>query len=290
MANERLFGIRHQIALDRLKYSAKPDDNWGIDGSIGNFDPYHSYDKTFQNLFPRGSYSFSSLLVKDRKKGRTANVLDLFGGGYFINDFSLVDNMFAVRFQERDHILLTRLMDKQANAPFREADKLGPEIVFQRAVATWQDRTKIAGNLYFPKSWTEIKRKQAEKGVKDFNLIVCRPIGPFSAEAILGNRTQVLTEEELGVYLYIYTDMLENSLRLCSPDHGRIFTEVPRIGIPDDLLQSFADNLNEVKGLKVKLAQRGDLEPGGKVLRFTKTADLPKEVIMGLNTCSKLGS
>jgi len=102
--------------------------------------------------------SFEELVKKiSKERGRPINVLDLFGGAYFLNDLSHVENLIGFRKEDIEEDLL-----KDQN----NTDRLN-------ALKSSDKHLVVTGDLFDLSDWRRLPASI------NYDLIVCRPEGPF---------------------------------------------------------------------------------------------------------------
>ena len=191
-------------------------DAWPIDGINGEWE---SYSHTFKNLLQRaGAESLDSLVARFGARGKPVAVLDVMGGGYFLDNPSVADHIFAIRRDEADAAL-------RARYEVRMQDR-DPKIVQQgciyarkldeyRTLATLGKRRVIVGNVLDEEVWESLDTAMRDSGVSQFQLIACRPQGPF----------RIPTMQSSG-HMDIFIEMYDRMIRRLSPN-GLMFAQIP---------------------------------------------------------------
>ena len=126
---------------------------------------YPDYEKTFHGLL--GDEDFPTLLSRMRSR----NVLDIFGGGYFLKNSSF-DSMTAVRLVNLDHTLVEKL--KTAVIPDQTMKIETLEDLMHNP-----SRVILGTNIWDDTAWELIRTRAKSLGINGFDLIVCRPEGPL---------------------------------------------------------------------------------------------------------------
>ncbi len=100
-------------------------------------------------------------------------------------------------------------------------------------------REIIEGNLYTSKSWNRIKEK-IQNETDGFDLIACRPQGPFGHFASKQTETiQDVIETDSNSKEELFVMLLERTLKLLSPDGGILLTQVPVMGTKPKIAAAF---------------------------------------------------
>jgi len=203
-----------------------------------------SYEYTFQSILSQiGVEDFQELAeLRASQLKREIQVLDLFGGAYFLSDLQHVSKIVGVRLGNIDRELVVK-------------EKLKAEIpqilrsLFGVTEKETQDRSEILddlvnnkkrliieGSLYQGKIWNKLFAENKNIG---FDIIVCRPEGPFGhtdEKNIKDVPDNGLSREKIFVVL------LERTLRLMSEDGGLLFTQIPELKTPTKDWDEFWEN------------------------------------------------
>ena len=220
---------KSRVLRDMQSIPIMPKDSWlwdGIEGGSGA--PYEYTFSHVLNYF--GFESFQQMV--DQKAfdlHRELQVMDLFGGAYFLEDLENVSKIIGVRLRNVDKDLLKKEYTSFSFYP--------PSAVKQKLqkLITDERRTILEGNLYKNATWEKIAQEAGDEG---FDLIVCRPEGPFGhsqfpEEDIRGVKAPGSVKGEIFVYF------LERVLKLLSIQGGILFTQIPVIGIDKADMNSF---------------------------------------------------
>lgn len=216
---------------------------WKYDGKYG-VDSL-SYEESFKYLFnpEEGFQDFNQWAQQRRFVGRSAHIMDLMGRGDFMEDY---DSMLGIALTE-----------------FRS----------QEERAAQKNKKIIVGNLYQGKIWGKIKKYLTERNFSGFDLIVCRPLGPFVHKA--GFECKFRQE-----YLEIYFKLLQRAYNLLSPDNGIILTELPEFKGRQELDKAFCSvwmEKLECAGVKVKFDCR-EQDRGSICIRMDKSSASPQDL------------
>lgn len=213
---------KHKVLRDMQGLSgAVKDEEWSYDGI--HLEKEKSYEETFNQLLSQfGAENFSDFVEqKAIKLGRSIRVLDLFGGAYFLEDLDNVSKIVGVRIKNMDNAFLEQKYGQVKNR-------------FSYLVNN-PKRKIIEGDLYKGKTWRSIRDdNSSNSGGEGFDLIVCRPEGPFrntNLQNIESISDDGVAREE------IFVSLLERSLEILSGEDGTLFTQTPNL-ITDDSISS----------------------------------------------------
>jgi hypothetical protein len=242
------------LALDHLDRKQKywcdnMGDEWGMDsdGWRSLYKPNSDYNATFKNMVS----SFDHIISERKHSGRSAHILDLFGSGKFFVDNSQPDSVLGIRSKD---IL-------------PEEDKL--------ARPHWWK--VMEGNIYnfYPgrKNSTLIKGVTSfleQQGADGFDLISCRPGGPF-------DHTAFLEEIDMkGELMDIYNNLLNIFYGYLSSDGGEMYTSFPSFGLGLKPFKNFVMQAR-MQNHTLQIAEESGLVQSteGIVLKITKTPTSP---------------
>lgn len=222
---EKLINRKHNILRNMQQIPSHRI--WSHDGIAGIEDFRYSYEKTFYHLLDKLKVNDFQELVnkKSDQLHRKVKVLDLFGGAYFIGDLSKVSKITGVRLHDVDD----ELLQDPKNYQFDE---------YLRGIINSSNRNIITGNLYEGKTWKAIKEQNNTSINKGFDLIVCRPEGPFrnarrDTHSIKGVSDTGTSREE------IFVSLLERTLNLLSNEEGMLFVQTPDLKTNPQIAQKF---------------------------------------------------
>ncbi|MFA6353556.1 MAG: hypothetical protein WCW93_01335 [Candidatus Paceibacterota bacterium] len=278
---------KHNI-LKEMQDLSKSDkieaDSWTYDG-IHEYDPgKYSKDKSYENTF-RGildkmhCVSFTELVKnKSLELGRKIEVMDLFGGAYFLSDLENVSRIIGVRTRNIDEILLQDLkeskllnLEKILPEEFKGLDiRINDYIKKVSELMNDKKRLIIEGNLYKGKTWKKLTKYSKLGENHGFDLIVCRPQGVFNGISSAKNITNIDNKEFHKEEIFL--SLLERTLKLLSPDGGVFFTQLPNFDTKDDILNNFMYEYikkKEKEGYEFLSGKDGTSE-GNKVIAFKR--------------------
>lgn len=262
-------------------YTPIKQDTWDRDGPFSTPGEAISYDSTFVDLLQKdGVDTFQGLLKKRKTENKPAQVLDLFGSGYFLHDLDAVDDITAVRLKDTDEV-------------YRKVTSLGRDTgttEFSRNIATralerldrlkaWGKRKTIEGNLYHRKTWADLVTDMQSRGIPSFDLIVCRPEGAFDTNKIMELEDNL--DNNYRPYAYIYLQLLDRAYSLCSVG-GQIFTEIPEIPLPINLLEKFKAVMEQEGKVAISLS-RSEASHRKRIMKLTKTPESPVSILPIIN-------
>ncbi len=173
---------------------------------------YDCYSCTFGNALRELGVSNLTQLFEQRKSlGKGNNVLDLMGSGIFSEATASLDNIVGVRLKNIDNLLKAKALDEY---PGMKADI---HTVFDN-----KSRTVLEGNVYERETLNSIKSHMDLRGIEGFDVITCRPFGPFS-EDIVEEAIGQVDPNKLKEYFYI---QLTRYLSLLNKG-GVMITQIP---------------------------------------------------------------
>lgn len=134
--------------------------SWTKDGPRrSGYDPKANYEFTFKPLINKLGFSsehfFDAYMKYLKLTNSPANVLELFGSGYFIENRIDVDSITAVRFE-----------------PYR----ITPNMVQQYKLLP----TEILGDIIDGQAWQALDQSLAERGIDSLNFVMMRPEGGWA--------------------------------------------------------------------------------------------------------------
>ncbi len=194
------------------------DGRWTWEGFAGVYDPERSYEYTFRAILSQiGAESFQELAnQRALELDRNIKVLDLFGGAYFLSNLKSISRIVGVR--------LTNIDDNIRDQHRGDGDLL--EIIDS------PKRFILEGNLYKKDTW----KKLTTEGEGSFDLIICRPEGPFQNTGF----KNIEDIEDGGLQREkIFISLLERTLNLLSLEGGMLFSQIPTLNTNRDITEKF---------------------------------------------------
>lgn len=248
---------------------------WKIDGPDIITGEQPSYEQTFINLLrEQGFDSFEDLLRHDKAAGIPAEVLDLFGGGFFIEDQEIVDGMVAARLKDLDKYML--FVNEQAAEGTRyEPAKRGyrKKIDLIKKYRDWDKRTVVEGDLYDDSTWQKIKETKQYQAHEGFSLVICRPWGAFED-------TDEVTPENITTFMGKYFKLLSNAYSVTG-NRGSIYTQIP-LSVQDREEYLYLEHsLRNTPGISAS-GRVTEAPYAGRILRITKTDSAPRTLLRPL--------
>lgn len=210
-----------------------PDVGWRIDG-VGALLHPRTYEDTFRPLLH--GETFRSFLESRAFEKRF--VLDLYGSGY-TDIYTIATHVVAVRLANIDTYIDTPALRQSCH----------PSDTTMRSILRAPNRRVIEGNLLRSATWRKIY-------IDQFDLIVCRPCGPFEAKSIRLNED--IGQNDATAYLPIYLSLLNRAYRLLSHHNGMLLTQVPEFPQIRQLVDvehsTGSRAMNSVPGISVEFA------------------------------------
>lgn len=216
--------------------SVSYNDVWDFDGNHHWERDLETYDETFEPILRKlkvGSFKELVDLMSSKLK-RNVNVLDLFGGAYFLSNLDKIEKFTGVRLRNVDQLLVEYQKADLLNRGRKDKQKELEHLISSKK------RNIIEGNLYKSETWRKIGGGESS----NFDLIVCRPVGPFKnrdVSTIRSVKDEALIREEIFVVL------LERALKLLSKDGGILFTQVPILGTDRQVWEDFWEDYIQKK-------------------------------------------
>jgi hypothetical protein len=232
---------KHNVLRNMQSLNSQDEyyDIWEYDGIRGLENPRLSYEHTFEFFLDKFNIESFQGLVDNRSKelNKKLKILDLFGGAYFIDDFKNVSQITGVRLSNPDEEFLSIV----------EGDYNSEQ--YLRSLVENDKRNLIIGNLYSTKTWREIEKDNTSRGGGGFDLVVCRPEGPFVNAinkdiSIKGVSDTGFSREE------IFVSLLERALNLLSNDGGMLFTQTPDLETKQGVVKKFWEDYVKRKSLE----------------------------------------
>lgn len=204
------------------------------------------YEEIFRDLLE--DTDFPSLLSHMRSK----NVLDLFGGGYFLGNSSF-DSMTGVRLANLDYTLLEKLKTQAIPDRIIKIETL-------EHLMNNSNRVILNTNIWDDTAWELIRTRVKNLGINGFDLIACRPEGPFRWYRF---NTRYSNLDKCAVYTRLFLNMTS----LLGPN-GQLYTQFPTPNPFMDIDPSYSI----IKGI---LDQRADLvvDPTNSTARVVRSHD-----------------
>jgi hypothetical protein len=189
-----------------------PDANWTLDG-MKTLLPGNTYEKTFETLL----HDKSLTNILEQRPNTQRNILDLYSAGY-IDIYDTARQVVAVRLTNIDHHIETTQFDYR----FHEHTK-----ATMRRILHAENRTVLEGNLLTSCTWRAIEKIMDNLTIPSFDLILCRPSGPFETSFLRRPNDHYFSKPK--PYLPIYLSLLNRAYRLLSPHNGILLTQIPEI-------------------------------------------------------------
>ncbi len=222
--------------------------------------PQNQYEVTFAPFL--GS-SFWNLLHERKKEGQSTQVLDLFGGGYFLENLDPVDSLTAVRLCNIDDELVRRgtfmFLACQSTA---EEEIVAKRQSALRNLRESKKRFVLKGNLYSNSTWVDLEKHMATKRIPSFDLIICRPELAFRNEFLRA------VDASLDAYSIVFAKLFKRATTLLSQT-GVLYTQVPEF-IDREQLELLKDEY-EIQGIHILIEPSSVMEnQRGFVLEVTR--------------------
>ncbi len=195
-----------------------------------------SYSVAFKNLLKsQGFNDFDELVAKRRESGKNVAVLDLMGSANFLRMPENADFLLGVRIKKED---------------------------------AKGKRKIISGNIFEKSGWQNIKQCMKNKELDSFDVIICRPEGPFI------NKKEPRFERG---YSLIYGKMLKEAYSILTRDQGMLFTQIPKTLTNKRLLNKNLEQLRNC-GLEIESDKYRSNYGSTGVLLIIKNESSPKKL------------
>lgn len=207
-----------------------PEDYWTWDGI--QRENLYSYENTFENfLYRLGVKTFQELVDKKAiDLHKEVKVLDLFGGAYFLDDLKNVSKIVGVRLKN---------IDESVTEFTKQYLKDSTDLIKLKEIIHNPKRFIIEGDLYKTKTWAEIKKNEVQRDGSGFDVMVCRPEGPFG-NSRLPNIKHI--KDEGTAKEEIFVSLLEKAMNMLSTEKGILFVQGPDLNTDDKILDTFWKN------------------------------------------------
>ncbi len=216
----------------------KEGDYWVVDSDRDpNFAPYeHDF---FEFLKP--FRSFAEWIKNRKKEGRSANVLDLFGSGFRLENVNEMDSQTGVR-------LL---------AGMNQPDK---------------KKWVLPGDLFETATWHELNLHMRQNIISAFDLVTIRPVGVFYDICRDWELEKYLPHEkptQLHIFYQLYFEIVRKAYSLLSSHDGHLMVQLPWLKPQTDYQNAWLANL-EAAGIAVQAIRSAD-----NYVRFVKLVKSP---------------
>jgi len=146
-----------------------------------------------------GNRNIAQFLEERKERGLSTHCLDLMGSAIYPGASHYIDSAIGVRIKNIDGYLKSVAMIEHPSLSNDISSAFGHN-----------NRRVIEGNVFSRSTVTLIKRTMGEMGVPGFDLITCRPDGPFRGHTV--EKIPVDDENALAAYYAIqlrrYADLL----------------------------------------------------------------------------------
>jgi len=257
-SRESLSGAAKIIAQQKesTKYKTAHLDTYSHDGLN---QPKNTYEETFA---PFISTSFLEIIQGMKTEGKSTHVLDLFGGGYFLENLDPIDSLTAIRLCNIDAELIRRgTFIFLACRSSDEEELVSKRQAHLRNFRDSKKRSVLTGNLYLNSTWAELRKHMEEKCIGSFDLIVCRPQVAFRNKFFLD---RVIP---LEAYDIIFAKLFKRATTQLSKS-GILFTQVPEY-VELQQLQQLKEEY-EATGFDILIEYSNAEGQSGYILKVTR--------------------
>ena len=250
-AGRKAFELAHSTH-DTTYVNPIDKDEWNVDGLYGA----DGYEVVFKDLMFKElkekifGFSFEQWVNERKLAGKSTHIIDLFGGAYFLDDFTNIDSILGVRLKNLDKKIEHDYILKGNETALKRL----------RSIITSLKRSIIEANLLDNMSWNKINSHLLERGTKKADLIIVRPIAGVKKQI---DRYDL--SEEKAQFMFQFLKRMYN---LLSHDDGILL-----IHFTDSAYDVYRDRLRQVKGLNIEI--------DGRVIKIKKTKDSPIRLSFG---------
>lgn len=249
---------------------------WEIDAPFYEPGSKMSYEHIFEDLIHHfGIETFLSFLESRKAEGKTANVLDLFGSGWFISDPYKVGNVIGFRLTDSVTSIVAGIATMISSVTsLDEKIKLAYAGETIQRFEEAQNAFTLVGNAYSLSDWKLLKQVMDEREINFFDLIVAKPEGAFMPRAITKNGPELIGKN-VDAYKSFFLRLLDRAYRYLSNDGGVLVFQIPGFALED-----FTDHVMPVltnAGVEVHYVDYTNHGHGGAILR--KNADSPANIV-----------
>jgi len=214
-----------------------PPEKWEVDGVWARGSYEHDFYDLLADLGARTHTRYFDDFLKARKTDNKANVLDLFGTGFFVEEPG-VNSVTGLRWGPFD----------VAKVPKEFRPKQVP--------------TEVLGDIFNPATWDKLDQSMRDRSIPSMDLIVMRPEGGWYQ-----NRFTESAEGNVAGLTFI----IQNARKRLSPDGRFLFTVKTGVYLPEDLskhpmFQELARDIEQNSPFKLVLKARTN--GGGSTYRI----------------------
>lgn len=232
--------------------SKRECDIWGID--IFANSEAERYEATFSEVLAKiGVKDFPQLFESRKSQGLSNHILDLMGGGYFIEPkkYYLVDSMTGFRLGNPEKAYKEIILEDIASE--KEPDhlnKLEEQLDRLSQLQSLATRQVVYGSVYDLAAWDKLDRNQSFRHINSFDVAVCRPVFPFYESTITnGNKITDYQKLQYGAVFDRVFDQLEQRM---NHHNGIVFAQVPGI-VKHEWLTRWVDKASHKYGVTIDL-------------------------------------
>lgn len=242
-------------------FATRESDSWGIDVFNRGPSSSNTYDCHFQaflNLL--GCTSFVELIDKLKSNG-DVHVLDLMGGAYFLDpdQYQSVTSVTGMRlgnpepgivkfYTENIEFDLERSGGKQTEHSRGLLQELADIELLNRE----EKRKVVYGSVYDRSSWRSLDTSMRERKIDSFDLVICRPYGPFFERYITGEKP--MSDKEKLRYGLVFDKAFREVLARVDKKNGVLFFQIPQI-FDEQWILTWVKRAEARYGLKISAAR-----------------------------------
>ncbi|MDC0449187.1 hypothetical protein OAL67_01105 [bacterium] len=215
----------HRSLIGQANGTEEINDAWTTDGYTPTRNE-KSYDSSFAEVLKSGGYrSIAQFLERRKEKGLSTHCLDLMGSAIYPRAAGHIDSAIGVRIKNSDEYLKGQALLNYPNSVGDINEVFGHN-----------NRHIVEGNVFSRRTVRSIERTMKEMGISGFDLITCRPDGPFRKHTT----EKTIAEDEDSIAAY-YAVQLQRYATLLN-EGGVMLIQVPQ----RESLYSRLDGLSEL--------------------------------------------
>jgi hypothetical protein len=245
---------------DPPEFARREQDSWGVDVFHDNVAGFYSYDSRFKILLRKLGYESFIEIIDHFGSNGDCHVLDLMGGAYFLkpNQYQSLTSITGLRLDNPEESFIRSnkeelVFDYNRNGKETEySKKLKQELQDIDSLRNEEKREVVYGSVYDKRTWRELSNSMHKRNIDSFNLVICRPQGPFFERYITGEKT--LSNREKLKYGLVFDKTFREVLARVNKSNGMLFFQIPQIF--DSLwINEWVKRAESKYGLKIDVAE-----------------------------------
>lgn len=241
------------------KHAAREKDYWGVD--IFHEEKFRDrYDDSFGELLRDiGVSSFSELLSNRKRDHLGSNVLDLMGGAYFVgpDDYPVLDSITGFRLDNPEAAFVQMTEQEIEFELTRDVTYKDPQYLPKLQVnlekldflQKSKKRAVVYGSVLDLEAWEELDKNMAARGIKEIDVAVCRPEGPFFEKNMTEEKGSMSDSERLE-YGLVFASVFQQLHQRMNHQNGVIFMQIPEM-LSKELLDKWIKIVSKKFGMSI---------------------------------------